>query len=165
MTKIIYTNELVIFKDQHELKPINHFNFVKRFDPQAPAIHGMYILGLIHNFLLQIEYNWKICISGVEISLEMFRVCFIRSFGEFLRVLLTFALNLLGHGTLETVRTKWKGEPTLLAAVIYPLSLLTYRFELLTKTYRSQRMSSQRLQEYVWLQLVTRAKTITVSRT
>jgi len=61
LKKVIYTQELVIFKNQKDLKPVNHFNFVKRFDPAAPVIHG--------------------------------------------------------HGTLEIAQKKWKGKPSLLAAV------------------------------------------------
>jgi len=36
----IYKHELVIIRNQHNLKPVNHFDFVHRFDPAAEAIHG-----------------------------------------------------------------------------------------------------------------------------
>ena len=40
LREAIYKYELVLFKGQHDLKPIEHFNFVKRFDPNAPDLHG-----------------------------------------------------------------------------------------------------------------------------
>ena len=36
----IFRNQLVIIKNQLTLTPKNHFDFVHRFDPMAPAVHG-----------------------------------------------------------------------------------------------------------------------------
>ncbi|EME77685.1 uncharacterized protein MYCFIDRAFT_191119 [Pseudocercospora fijiensis CIRAD86] len=36
----LYENSLVIIKNQQKLTPTNHFNFVRRFDPEAAAVHG-----------------------------------------------------------------------------------------------------------------------------
>jgi alpha-ketoglutarate-dependent taurine dioxygenase len=36
----IYEHQLVIIRKQQALKPTNHFDFVHRFDPEAPAVHG-----------------------------------------------------------------------------------------------------------------------------
>jgi alpha-ketoglutarate-dependent taurine dioxygenase len=36
----VYEHQLVIIRKQQALKPQNHFDFVHRFDPEAPAIHG-----------------------------------------------------------------------------------------------------------------------------
>lgn len=36
----VFKNQLVVIKGQQALTPKNHFNFVHRFDPMAPSLHG-----------------------------------------------------------------------------------------------------------------------------